>query len=107
MADIQLRTAEANSSELAEIMSMADDMRDALVAGRDWSDPQSMGFAMVAAAMLSGMMFGQLIAMGAAREQDRRKVGESILANFRMGTEAGRSRAARIAAEMGIGAMEQ
>ena len=93
--EMRLREVVGTSLEASEAMRMADVMRDALVAtipADDWS-PEKIGMAMTAAAALAGILFGQMIAIGAAQPGDRRRAGEGILKNFRTGIDLGQRNA--------------
>lgn len=93
--EMRLREVVGTAPEASEAMRMADAMRDALVAlvpADEW-DAEKIGMAMTAAAVFGGMLFGQLIAIGAAHPGDRRRAGEGFLKNFRTGTDLGQRNA--------------
>lgn len=58
---------------------------------------------MTAAAIFAGVQAGTLMAMGELRQQDRRRLGEAALHNFRQGIDFGLNRGLRIATEEGGG----
>lgn len=43
-----------------------------------------------AAALFAGMTVGHMIAVGAMKEQDKRRAGQLVLTNFRIGVELGK-----------------
>ena len=49
-----------------------------------------LSIAMSSAAQLAGQCFGNLLAAGVARDQDRRRAGETAMTNFRIGIQTGR-----------------
>lgn len=46
-----------------------------------------------AASLYAGMTLGHMIALGVAKDQDRQKTGQLVLANFRAGVEMGKHEA--------------
>lgn len=55
--------------------------------------PMNQSFAMTAAAMFAGMTAGHMIALGVLQDQDTRRAGQMILANFRNGIKIGKAEA--------------
>lgn len=54
---------------------------------------------LTAGAVLSGGMFGRLLIVGAAKEQDKRRAAEACAKNFRSGIDIGKRAALRVGAE--------
>ena len=55
--------------------------------------PRNQSLAMAAGALFAGMTVGHMIAVGAMKEQDKRRAGQVVLTNFRNGIELGKAEA--------------
>jgi hypothetical protein len=55
--------------------------------------PMNQSYAISAAALFAGMTVGHMIALGVLRDGDRRRAGQAMLANFRVGIEFGKDEA--------------
>jgi hypothetical protein len=97
--DIQLRMTQQGDPEFAEVVMFAEAIRAAL-APLIMDDPNRVAKAMTAACMFAGTMFGTLIVMGLATDQDTKRTADSMRANFRSGIDVGKKRALRLEAEM-------
>lgn len=98
---IKTRVGAAGDPMFDALFAMMDAMREAstpLV--ETFSDPRDgISALMSAAATFAGVQAGTLLAMGALKQQDRRRVGETALTNFRQGIDFGLSRAMRLATD--------
>lgn len=97
MADqIPLADAMADPESLAAIEHFVARFRLALAPIFN-ADPESIPMrqsqAMAAAALFAGMTAGHMIALGNLHEQDKRRAGQMLLANFRNGIELGKTEA--------------
>lgn len=73
---------------VADIVMAQDDPRDGL------------SIIMTAGAMFAGVQAGSLMSMGEFRSQDKRRLGEAALHNFRQGLDMGLRRGLRIGTDV-------
>jgi hypothetical protein len=55
--------------------------------------PMLQSFQVTAAALFAGITLGHMIALGVAKDQDKRRAGQAVLKNFRNGIELGKREA--------------
>lgn len=92
MSEMRMRIG--GQADQDEIREMCDLLRAAaapiLAPDADSIDPNQIAKMHAAAAVFSGILFGQLIAMGAATDGDKRRAAEGAATNFRTGIELGK-----------------
>jgi hypothetical protein len=98
--EAELRVASFGDPQHTETIELAECIRAAVAEylGHS-SDPNRISVAMTAACMFAGSLLGTLIVSGIARDQDKRRVTESMMRNFRSGIDVGKHKALRIATE--------
>lgn len=95
--------AEHDSPEHALVVHLCEMFRMAVAATCPDEDaaPKFNSIAMTAACMFAGSLFGTMLYAGLARPQDKRRVTEAMMRNFRSGIDVGLRRGARVEKEMG------
>ena len=100
MSDEPLKTIHGQPGDpmFEALFAMMDAMRAAIVpVMEEFADPRdALSVAMSAASTFAGTHAGTLMTIGALRSQDRKRVGEAALANFRQGIDFRRNRGMRI-----------
>lgn len=98
MEPLKAKSAAPGDPWFEALFDMMEAMRAAIVPILEgFDDPRdAYSVAMSAAATFSGSHAGTLMAMGALRSQDRKRVGEAALTNFRQGLDIGLKRGMRI-----------
>lgn len=92
------RVATIADPEGNTVFLMADAMRDSILPYIDPVQPHhSMSLAMTAAATFAGMQIGQLIAIGVARDQDKKRMVDTMVRNIRQGIDLGKKNTFRAA----------
>ena len=105
MTDEPLKTIHGKPGDpmFEALFVMLDAMREATtpIGEAVFDDPRdALSVIMSAAATFAGIQAGSLMAIGALRTQDRKRVGEAALKNFRQGIDFGLNRGLRIGTEM-------
>lgn len=99
MSDMEMR--QAGIAEKDELFAMCDALREAAIpfVARDLAsvDPNRIAMMTAAAGIFSGILFGELIAMGVAQDRDRKRVIDSLGKNFKSGVDIGKKHAFRVA----------
>lgn len=106
MSEMEMR--EGDASDQNEIFAMCELLRSAaapvLAGSIDTIDPNQIAKMHAAAAVFAGILFGELIVFGLAREQDKRRAADGVAKNFRSGIDIGKKHALRVAEMMAGGA---
>ena len=103
MSDLEMRYGGKE-----EIFAMCDALREAAIpfiaADAASIDPNRIAMMHAAAAVFSGILFGELIAMGDASDQDKRRAADGVAKNFRIGIDIGKRHTLRVAEMLAGGA---
>lgn len=91
MFEVCLDAMNRMRAAVANVVTEAEDPRDGLT------------IIMTAAAMFAGVQGGTLLAMGALQNQDRRRMVETAMTNFRQGVEFGLKRGLHVGADVAGG----
>ena len=100
--EAKLRVAEPGSPEQATVIDMVEFIRAATVPllepiDDDW--PNRSALLMTALSMFAGALLGALIVADVAKDQDKKRITDSMAKNFRAGIDVGKRRAARVLAD--------
>lgn len=103
MSEPELLVTKAGDSQHALVVELCELYRGITAAAcpSEAEAPEHNSFAMTAACMFAGTLFGHMLYTGVARPQDKRRVTESMMRNFRAGIDAGLRQATRVEREMG------
>lgn len=101
MSGPDLRIATAGDDEFAQIIAMVEVIHKATapLISESLNARQAHGYLMVAAAMFAGSICGSMIVLGDVRDQDKKRMTDSMARNFREGIDVGKRRTARILTE--------
>ena len=94
--DIPLSDAMRDPEARAQIEQIIALMRMAMAPmlnGDPDNIPMYQSYSITAAALFAGMTAGHMIALGVMKEQDKRRAGQVVVANFRNGIELGKREA--------------
>lgn len=98
MSGFNMREAgqgQAGHDETVHLMEM---FRAVLATVQPEPGANELSIAMTAACTFAGTMFGTLIVAGVATDQDKRRVTEAMMRNFRSGIDIGKRKALDVAA---------
>lgn len=103
MTPPDLKIARAGDAAHLEVAMLANVLAEAIMPYlASHHDPRNArALVMTAAAMFSGAQLGELIAMGEARDQDKKRYTDSMMRNFRQGIDVGKRKVARVMTESG------